>query len=230
MGQQVSRTSHFGQLVRNSLKSQVNLATVRVARDQPIYVSGDLADVVYLVELGQVKLSMFSQEGKECLLAIHTAGDIFGELCLAGSISRQEAAIAMEDSVLKKIPCQVFFDCLTRHSLLQGFAQHLATRICEQQKIIATLLTVDSEHRLGETLLLLARKLGKPNPQSTRIESKITHEDLSRMVGTTRPRVTHFLARFRGLGLIETSSKHHLIVNEEKLASYLRLAQTHFHA
>ena len=218
------KTNDFRQLLRKSLERQVNLRTIRVASHQPVYVSGDSADIVYFIESGQIKLLMLSPEGKECLLAIHTAGDVFGELCLAGLNSRLEAAIAMKETVLKSIPGQVFLDCLDNHSLLEGFAQHLATRISEQQRIIATILTVDSEHRLGETLLLLARKLGKPNILSTRIEYKITHEDLSRMVGTTRPRVTHFLGRFRGLGLIEMSSDHHLIVNEKKLANYLDAA------
>ena len=218
------KTNDFRQLLRKSLERQVNLRTIRVASHQPVYVSGDSADIVYFIESGQIKLLMLSPEGKECLLAIHTAGDVFGELCLAGLNSRLEAAIAMKETVLKSIPGQVFLDCLDNHSLLEGFAQHLATRISEQQRIIATLLTDDSEHRLGETLLLLARKLGKPNILSTRIEYKITHEDLSRMVGTTRPRVTHFLGRFRGLGLIEMSSDHHLIVNEKKLANYLNAA------
>jgi len=218
------KTNDFRQLLRKSLERQVNLRTIRVANHQPVYVSGDSADIVYFIESGQIKLLMLSPEGKECLLAIHTAGDVFGELCLAGLNSRLEAAIAMKETVLKSIPGQVFLDCLDNHSLLEGFAQHLATRISEQQRIIATILTVDSEHRLGETLLLLARKLGKPNILSTRIEYKITHEDLSRMVGTTRPRVTHFLGRFRGLGLIEMSSDHHLIVNEKKLANYLNAA------
>jgi len=218
------KTNDFRQLLRKSLERQVNLRTIRVASHQPVYVSGDSADIVYFIESGQIKLLMLSPEGKECLLAIHTAGDVFGELCLAGLNSRLEAAIAMKETFLKSIPGQVFLDCLDNHSLLEGFAQHLATRISEQQRIIATILTVDSEHRLGEALLLLARKLGKPNILSTRIEYKITHEDLSRMVGTTRPRVTHFLGRFRGLGLIEMSSDHHLIVNEKKLANYLNAA------
>jgi CRP/FNR family transcriptional regulator, cyclic AMP receptor protein len=224
MLRQFSKTNDFRQQLRKSLARQVNLRTIRIDSHQPIYVGGDSADLVYFIESGQIKLLMLSPEGKECLLAIHTAGDIFGELCLAGLRSRLEAAIAMKETVLKSIPGQVFLDCLDSHSLLEGFAQHLATRISEQQRIIATLLTVDSEHRLGETLLLLARKLGKPDIRSTRIEYKLTHEDLSRMVGTTRPRVTHFLGRFRGLGLIEMSSDHHLIVNEKKLAHYLNAA------
>src|SRR5437667_12531275 len=191
------KTNDLRQLLRRSLERQVNLRTIRVASHQPIYVSGDSAEMVYFIESGQIKLLMLSPEGKECLLAIHTAGDIFGELCLAGLRSRLEAAIAMKEAGLKSIPGQAFLDCLDSDSLLEGFAQHLATRISEQQRIIATLLTVDSEHRLGETLLLLARKLGKRDILSTRMEYKISHEDLSRMVGRTRPRVTHFRGRSR---------------------------------
>jgi hypothetical protein len=41
--------------------------------------------MVYFIERGQIKLRMLSPEGKECLLAIHSAGDLFGELCLSGS-------------------------------------------------------------------------------------------------------------------------------------------------
>jgi CRP-like cAMP-binding protein len=82
-------------------------------------------------------------------------------------------------------------------------------------------MLVDSEHRLAETLLTLARKLGKANPGCTRIPQKITHEELSQMVGTTRPRITEFLRKFRGLGLVERSSDHCLVVREAELAAYL---------
>lgn len=40
------------------------------------------------------------------------------------------------------------------------------------------------------------------------------------MVGTTRPRVTEFMRRFRELGLIETRG-HHLLVRDEDLSDYL---------
>jgi len=41
------------------------------------------------------------------------------------------------------------------------------------------------------------------------------------MVGTTRPRISMFMQRFRHLGLIETSTEHFLIINENKLSNYL---------
>jgi CRP-like cAMP-binding protein len=140
---------------------------------------------------------------------------------LAGSFPRQETATAMEDTTLKRILCTKFFLHLVSNSLVEGFVKYLATRVSDQQKIIADLITVDSEHRLGETLLLLARKLGQPDPRSTRIEQRITHEELSEMVGTTRPRITTFMLKFRSLGLIEISPENFLIVKETKLSNYL---------
>ena len=99
--------------------------------------------------------------------------------------------------------------------------RYLAVRIADQQQIIANLVTVDSEQRLGQTLLQLARTLGKKDPRSIRIELKITHEELSEMVGTTRPRISMFMQRFHNLGLIETNRDHFLIIKENKLTAYL---------
>jgi CRP-like cAMP-binding protein len=127
----------------------------------------------------------------------------------------------MTDTILRLIPCSQFFTRLSRDSLLEGFVQYLAVRIADQQEVIANLVTVDSEQRLGKTLLQLARKLGKQDPRSIRIEQRISHEELSEMVGTTRPRITEFMRRFRELGLIEVSVERFLIVKEGKMVEYL---------
>jgi CRP/FNR family transcriptional regulator, cyclic AMP receptor protein len=63
--------------------------------------------------------------------------------------------------------------------------------------------------------------MGKKDPHSIRIESKITHEELSEMVGATQPWISMFMQRFHGLGLIETNADHFLIINEKKLTDYL---------
>ncbi|MGB6624878.1 MAG: helix-turn-helix domain-containing protein, partial [Candidatus Acidiferrales bacterium] len=58
-----------------------------------------------------------------------------------------------------------------------------------------------SEKRLARALLLLARygKEGKPEA----IVPKISQEVLAEMVGTTRPRISYFMNKFRRLGFIE---------------------------
>jgi CRP/FNR family cyclic AMP-dependent transcriptional regulator len=222
MIQQTPQLDNFKRQLRDSLQQETaNSRAVRIARHANVYNSGDQDEMVYFIETGQIKLLMLSSEGKECLLAIYSDGDIFGELCLSGLGARLETATAMKATVLKRIPCSQFFARLTRDSLSEGFVRYLSVRIADQQQVIANLVTVDSEQRLGQTLLQLARTMGKKDPRSIRIELKITHEELSEMVGTTRPRISLFMQRFHNLGLIETNKDKFFIIKEKKLTDYL---------
>jgi len=220
--QQTLQADEFKQQLRDSLQRETqNSHAVKVARHANVYACGDQDEMVYFIESGQIKLLMLSSEAKECILAIHTAGHIFGELCLSGLGARLETATAMKQTSLKQIPCGQFFARLSRDSLFEGFVRYLAVRVADQQQVIANLVTVDSEQRLGKTLLQLARTMGKKDPRSIRIELRISHEELSEMVGTTRPRVSLFMQRFHNLGLIETNSDRFLIIKEKKLNAYL---------
>ncbi len=222
MIQETPQADLFKQQLRESLRQEtLNSRAVRIAKHDNAYTCGDRDELVYFIESGQIKLLTLSPEGKECLLAIHSTGDVFGELCLSGLPERAETATAMEETVIKQIPCSKFFDRLGRDGLFPGFVRYLSVRIADQQQVITNLVTVDSEQRLGKTLLTLARTLGKKDPRSIRIELKITHEDLSKMVGTTRPRISVFMQRFRNLGLIETNANHFLIIKERMLTDYL---------
>jgi len=240
MIQESHQVDRFKKQLRDSLQREtLHACTIKIAKRAHVYTGGTPGETVYFIESGQIKLLMPSPEGKECLLAIYTAGDVFGELCLSGLGTRGETAIAMGQTVLKQIPRSKFFARLSTDGLFEGFVQYLVERIAEQQQVIANLVTVDSEQRLGKTLLQLAHKLGKENPCSMHtcqdigdicIKHKISHEELSEMVGTTRPRISLFMQRFRHLGLVETSAEHCLIIKDNKLADYLEhLQETHHH-
>lgn len=230
MLQENSQIDRFKQQLRASMqRDPQTFRTITMAKQAHVYTCGDSGDTLYFIESGQVKLLMLSPEGRECLLAIYTAGDIFGESCLSGLGARLETAIAREETVLQQIASPRLFTQLGRDGLLEGFVQYLTVRIADQQEVIANLVTADSEQRLGKTLLQLAHKLGKQDPRSApigkdiRIEHKISQEELSEMVGTTRPRITTFMQRFRSLGLVETSAERYLIIKENKLTDYLAL-------
>ena len=221
MIQQTPESDRFKEQMRESLlKETRNSNTIKVGKHTNVYTIGVERETVYFIESGQIKLVMLSPEGKECMLAIHGSGDVFGELCLSGLRGRLEIATAMEDSVLKEISCGKFLSFLAKDSLLEGFVKYLTVRVADQQQVIANLVTVDSEQRLGKTLLQLARKLGKKDPRSIRIELRISHEELATMIGTTRPRISVFMQRFRNLGLIESNDERHLIIKEGKLTTY----------
>jgi len=101
MIQETPQADLFKQQMRESLRQEtLNSRAVTIAKHDHVYTCGDNDEMVYFIESGQIKLLMLSPEGKECLLAIHSAGDIFGELCLSGLGARLETATAIRRSAL----------------------------------------------------------------------------------------------------------------------------------
>jgi CRP/FNR family transcriptional regulator, cyclic AMP receptor protein len=204
-------------LTRENLESRL----ISIARHKHVYTCGQRDEKIYLVESGGIKVLLLTPDCRECLTAMYTPGDIFGELSLCGQTSRLETAVAMYDSTVKQISSRSFLGILRRESLLEGLAQYLAFRVAEQQEIITSLLAANSEQRLAMTLVRLAQKLGRKDPRSLRIEQKISQKELAIMVGTTRTRIGIFLKRFREQGLIELTRERYLVVKECEIAGYL---------
>ncbi|MDQ2583618.1 MULTISPECIES: Crp/Fnr family transcriptional regulator [Saccharothrix] len=197
-------------------------ARIVVEKDESIYSVGSRDSGVYLVESGQVKTVAYSRDGKRCLLSIHPEGDTFGELALFGP-PRAESAMAMTRTVLRQVPASRLRQALSDDALLQDFIVKLGERVVEQQQMITNLLTMDSERRLAAILLHLAQKVGNRADCGyvVEIRDRITQEDLSGMVGTTRSRVGYFLKRFRDAGLVESVPDSFLCINESRMTAFL---------
>lgn len=201
-------------------KGLLTASTVQLGKHVHVYNCGQRDGNVYLVESGQVKTVTFDEVGNKCLLSIYTAGDIFGEMALVQP-ERTETAATMKPTVLKRVHVDTFLRALADSGLLEDFVRHLAGVLCEQQRTIASLLLKDSEHRLAAVLLYLSRKLGKRRGPGVHLQERITQEDLSGMVGTTRSRVGFFLKRFHDAGLVERMPGSFLMLHEQRLATYL---------
>lgn len=198
------------------------LATTRLRCEaqRSIYATGDSDDSLYTIDAGQVKIVMSSAEGKDCLLAIHSVGEVFGESCLTGDKRRIENATAMQFTLLRRASRRDFLAETGRASATEALLRHLATRIEERQEAVFDLVTKDSEQRLAKVLLSIAETLGVVEGPFLRLDHRISHEELSQMVGTTRPRITAFMQRFRTLGLLETHGRS-INVNCQRMRAFL---------
>jgi CRP-like cAMP-binding protein len=198
-----------------------SLATTRLRLDgqRSFYATGDEDDALYLIDSGHVKLSMASAEGKDCLLAIHGAGEVFGESCFAGP-RRQETATAMNVTVVRRAARKDVLAELLKMGTVETLLRHLAVRLAERQVAVFDLITTDSEKRLAKILLQFAQNLGTADGPYLRLAQHISHEELSQIVGTTRPRITAFMQRFRKQGLIETIGRS-ISVHQPRTAAFL---------
>jgi CRP/FNR family transcriptional regulator, cyclic AMP receptor protein len=194
---------------------------IKVAANNSIYTSGQTDAMVYLIESGRVKLAVPTLEGTSCLLAIRTAGDIFGELCLTGNAVRLETALAVQDTVLRQVSRNSFLTDLKQKPALRPLFLHLASCVSEQQQVVATLTSETDEQRVAEFLLRLGWDLRGNDSCSICNDQRLSQEDLADMVGTTPSRIRALFRKFRGLGLISVNSRGLLSVREDRMSDYV---------
>src|SRR5919205_1779884 len=119
MIQVTAQADLFIQQLRDALRRETrDSRIIKVAKHENVYTCGEQGDDVYFIESGQVKLVMVSPEGRECIFAVHGAGEVFGELSLSGLGERIETAAVMEAADLKVISSSRFLALLGRNSLL----------------------------------------------------------------------------------------------------------------
>ena len=167
-----------------------------------IFVQGDVADSVFYIQKGKVKLIVVAQNGKEATIGILSKGDFFGEGCLTGQPRRMCSAAAMTDCTAMRIDKKSMMDVIHRERAFSDmFVVYLLTRNIRYEEDLVDQLFNSSEKRLARVLLLLAH-FGKDGKPEVAIP-KISQETLAEMIGTTRSRVSFFMNRFRELGFVE---------------------------
>src|SRR5437762_4927722 len=72
-------------------------------RRQIVFSQGDPADSVFYIRKGRIELKVLSQQGKEAILAMLSAGDFFGEGCLAGQTLRMTTAVAATECLVTRL-------------------------------------------------------------------------------------------------------------------------------
>ena len=170
-------------------------------KKQTIFAQGDLADAVFYIQTGKVKLTVVSKTGKEATIGILAEGNFFGEGSLGGQALRMGSATAMTDCAVLRIDKRAMMDALHReHAFSDLFVAYLLARNIRYEEDLVDQLFNSSEKRLARILLLLAHfgKEGIPEP----VVPKLSQEMLAEMIGTTRSRVSFFMNRFRKLGFI----------------------------
>jgi CRP/FNR family transcriptional regulator, cyclic AMP receptor protein len=177
---------------------------LRCQKNQIVFSQGEIADAVFYIQQGNIRLIVLSEQGKEAVVAILGPGHFFGEGCLNGHLLRIATARAVDECVITRLEKGTMLATIHKEpEFSEIFMAYLLTRNGRIEEDLIDQLFNSSEKRLARLLLLLANfgKEGKPEP----IVGKFSQETLAEMIGTTRSRVSNFMNKFRDLGFIRYS-------------------------
>jgi len=177
----------------------------RFGKNQKIFSQGDIADSLFFIQKGKVKITVLSEHGKEAVVGIFAEGQFFGEGCLEGIVLRTATSQAMEDCVITSITKPAMLTALNSEPRFSAlFIAYLLSRNSRIEDDLIDQLFNSSERRLARLLLLLAN-FGGEGVQP--IPITLSQETLAEMIGTTRSRVSFFMNKFRKKGFIDYNGK-----------------------
>jgi CRP-like cAMP-binding protein len=173
-------------------------------RNDTIFRQSAPADAVHYLVRGLVKLEAVSSQGKRAIISIQAPGAFLGEIALRQHSFRLATARAQTDVVAIRIPVPAMMGFLREGGPVSHlFMEYLLQRTARLQEDLLDRLFNPPEKRLARTLLLLAGQLG--TSEAGEFLGRINQQTLAEIVGTTRPRISQFMTKFRRLGYITTA-------------------------
>lgn len=200
------------------MRAIADRSTMReVPRGRIILQPDEPPEMVYVIKEGRVKVSRYSPDGREQILALLEPGDVFGELALVGT-PEPVSVEAFEDTLVCGLHRDDFLTLIrARPELMLQVMKVLAERLRVAEEEIADLVFRDVPGRLASLLLRLAEAYGRSQRGGLRLTLRLTHQDMASMIGATRETVTATFSRFREDGLIAFDRRHIIIRDPDGL-------------
>jgi CRP-like cAMP-binding protein len=178
------------------------LPTIALTKKHVLFRQDEVAHAVFFIATGRVHRMVTMANGSERLLAILGPGDFCGEECLTARPRHSTSAVVVEEGQAIRIDKATMLRLLHESSAFSDvFTTFLLSRKLRTEEALIDHLVGSVEQRLRRVLLSLATT--GQGDSGVRIIPNAKQEMLAALVGTTRPRINHFLTRFRKLGLID---------------------------
>ncbi len=202
----------FRDLDENALAELAAQSQIRhLQRGDVLFTENDEPDELYVVVSGRIAMVNRSIDGRESVVALMEAGDLFGEMPLFDGLSRSTDGRSLEISQVVAIPYEPVQALYNRQpSLLWRAVELLAHRLRVVDGVLADSVFLDVTGRTAKRLLEIA---GEADDFSL----PVTQEELAGMVGASRERVNKAIASFVKLGWIEQRDRRYHILNRSQL-------------
>jgi CRP-like cAMP-binding protein len=197
-----------------------NITVLRVRKGEVIYRAAQSADQLYFVLEGEVGLSLVGSKGRSLRLAVLADGEFFGVTGLIPGWRRVGHASALRDSRIGEIPARNFVEiCGLPWKEFSALTEMTLKPLLLVSLRRALYLIEDLPNRVATTLWEYS---GHPGAKKSGVlPLSLTHEELSALVGASRPRVSLALKQLEQRGFFIRKGKQ-IMVQHSALGDYLR--------
>jgi len=204
----------------NDLQKLIDKRHVRHCRKKDfIYLEGQTANDLYMVNKGEIKTFKMNSDGKELITGFHQQGSFLGYIPLLEDRPYTENAVAMEETEITIIPRQDFLSLIYSSNDMALRFIHFLTNNLEDAENRLLQIAYQSVRQRVATALLRLNELAKPNHEET---ISIGRKDIANLIGTATESLNRTLSDFKDEHLISITENGIMILNKPKLEQMAR--------
>lgn len=176
---------------------------------------------VFFIRQGKLKVTIFSEAGREVAFRELDAGHSFGELSAIDGQPRSANVIALTDATVTTMTAADFMATLRRHPEVAVAALGKLTLLVRALSERVHEFAEKVEVRICHELLRLARDT-TTGPNSARLRPAPKHAEIASRVNTHREAVSRLLSKLAKLGIVQRGLGELVIRDVRALAAYAR--------
>jgi CRP-like cAMP-binding protein len=180
-----------------------------------IFREGDLSDSLVVIHKGAIKISKFSDEGKEQILHILFPGDFFGQYSLLENKKHYADAEVIEDTTVCLLHKNDFKVILERNpAMAMNFMMALSELLQKADEWIGTISLLEVERRLAKALLLFYEK----DDEEEFFQLPVPKKDFASLIGATPETLSRKLVHLQSIQVLELDGRRGIrLLDIEKL-------------
>lgn len=183
----------------------------RYRRGEIIVEQGRKSDALFILLSGRARVITADARGREVILAVLEPGDYLGEMSLIDGEPHSATVRAEVQTDVLVLGRVEFGACLPESSSLSyAILRGLVARLRNADRQIESLALLDVYGRVARALLDMAVE---ENEQRI-IRSKVSRQDLAKVVGASREMVSRVMKDLEERGLIETQENGWVVLTD----------------
>ncbi|MFN2363614.1 MAG: Crp/Fnr family transcriptional regulator [Halarsenatibacteraceae bacterium] len=180
-----------------------NAKVINVEAGKILFTPDDVVEVIYILHQGRIKIYKLNEAGRQLTLSYLVPGNIIGEVDIFSMRPRGVFAEVIEDALLCVIDKNYIREIMLKYpDLTEKILQLICTRVKDLEDDIYSQAICNTRDKLIKKLLQLANIMDKDEKEEVTL--KLTHQELSEMIGSTRETVSLTLKTLDNSGDIIT--------------------------
>ncbi|WP_313233923.1 Crp/Fnr family transcriptional regulator [Tissierella praeacuta] len=196
----------------SNLSYEEMMEVARITREKTfekgemLYIAGDKGEKLYVIHSGKVKITRFTDTGKEQVIRVLGPGDFMGELSLFSPLPLTDNGEALSKTVACMIDGKKLKGLIKKYpDIAFKIIEELSQRLETAENLIENISLYGVERRLALTLINMANEKGE-------VSLKMSKKDFASHLGMSQETLSRKLTSFQNMGIIKLIGHRRIIL------------------